>query len=264
MIGIYKITNPHNKVYVGQSVNIENRKRYYKNEKNCKNQIKLSRSIKKYGLENHLFETLEECSIDNLNEKERFWQDFYDCLNNGLNCRLTLTTDKSGVLSDETKLKIGNSNRGKHHTEETKNKLRKNRLGKISSQHTKDKVSKNHGRWNAKLSNEQVHDICKMYLSGKTSREVIEKYPKIHRCTLCEIRNKKIYRDVTNQYDIKKPSKKGGKRKTQRIVLCVEDNIKFEGLQPVSNFYKIKISTICEAIRNKRKVKSINKKFLYV
>lgn len=37
--------------------------------------------------------------------KERYWQDFYDCLNNGLNCRLTTTKDISGYVSEETKEK---------------------------------------------------------------------------------------------------------------------------------------------------------------
>ena len=29
MIGIYKITNPSGKIYIGQSINIENRKKIY-------------------------------------------------------------------------------------------------------------------------------------------------------------------------------------------------------------------------------------------
>ena len=40
MVGIYKITNPSGKIYIGQSVNIDNRISSYKNLK-CKNQTKL-------------------------------------------------------------------------------------------------------------------------------------------------------------------------------------------------------------------------------
>jgi len=29
MVGIYKITNPNGKIYIGQSINIESRKRVY-------------------------------------------------------------------------------------------------------------------------------------------------------------------------------------------------------------------------------------------
>ena len=38
MIGIYKITNPKGKIYIGQSINIENRFKVYKRY-NCKGQV---------------------------------------------------------------------------------------------------------------------------------------------------------------------------------------------------------------------------------
>ena len=57
MVGIYKITNPSGKIYIGQSVNIDNRISSYKNLK-CKNQTKLYRSLLKYTFENHIFEIL--------------------------------------------------------------------------------------------------------------------------------------------------------------------------------------------------------------
>ena len=55
MIGIYKITSPSGKVYVGQSVNIERRLKEYKILK-CKKQVKLYNSFIKYGFENHKIE----------------------------------------------------------------------------------------------------------------------------------------------------------------------------------------------------------------
>lgn len=85
--GIYKITNPKGKIYVGQSKNIDIRwNRHYK-KLHCKEQFKLYNSLKKYGVENHTFEILEECKVELLNEKELFWGIFYDVLNpkKGLN-----------------------------------------------------------------------------------------------------------------------------------------------------------------------------------
>ena len=49
MQGIYKITNPKGKIYIGQSVNIEKRFSSYKSIRNCHYQIKLFNSLKKYG-----------------------------------------------------------------------------------------------------------------------------------------------------------------------------------------------------------------------
>jgi group I intron endonuclease len=108
MIGIYKITNPSGKIYIGQSIDIVRRFGEYKNMK-FSPQIKLKNSIKKYGLENHKFEIIEECNVENLNYKERYWQDYYGVLDDGLNCRLTKTQDKSGEDSLETKTKKSNS-----------------------------------------------------------------------------------------------------------------------------------------------------------
>lgn len=106
MIGIYKITSPSGKVYIGQSIDIERRFKYYKKLK-FNSQPKIYKSFLKHGIENHIFEVIEECNIDLLNQRERYWQDFYNCVDNGLNCLLTKTNDLSGKLSQETKNKIG-------------------------------------------------------------------------------------------------------------------------------------------------------------
>lgn len=155
-----------------------------------------------------MFSVIEECCINFLNEKERYWQDFYNSINSGLNCKLTKTNDKSGQLSQETKEKIGLSNTGKKHTIETKEKIRAIHMGSKHTLEHNSKVSKNHSRHNAKLSDVDVHIICTMYSNGSTTQEVKDIYPNIHPCTLSEIRNKKIYKHISNLYDIVKPSRK--------------------------------------------------------
>jgi hypothetical protein len=107
MIGIYKIISPTNKIYIGQSTNIENRKYYYASIK-CDKQHKLYNSLVKYGWEQHKFEVIEECSLEQLNEREIYWGQYYDVLSeNGLNLRLG---DANGLCSEETKQKIGLTN----------------------------------------------------------------------------------------------------------------------------------------------------------
>jgi group I intron endonuclease len=101
MIGIYKITSPSGRVYVGQSIDIDKRWKSYKNIKSCSSQIKLKNSINKYGVDSHIFEIIEECNIDSLNTRERYWQDYYDVLNKGLNCCLTSTNELKMVHSKE-------------------------------------------------------------------------------------------------------------------------------------------------------------------
>jgi len=128
MSGIYKITNPKGKIYIGQSVNPKERILHYK-RLNCKEQPKIYNSLKKYGVENHIFEIICNCEISELNKLERYYQDLYNVIENGLNCRLTLTNDKSGYFSNETKAKMSISQKGKKFSKETKIKMSISRKG---------------------------------------------------------------------------------------------------------------------------------------
>jgi group I intron endonuclease len=98
MIGIYKITSPTGRIYIGQSINIEARFYVYK-KKHCKKQPALFNSLSKHGVDNHFFEVIEECEISALNERERYYQDLFFVIEKGLNCKLTKTNDKSGYIS---------------------------------------------------------------------------------------------------------------------------------------------------------------------
>ena len=53
MIGIYKITSPSDRIYIGQSIDINKRFRKYYNLK-CKQQPKLYNSLCKYGVDAHI------------------------------------------------------------------------------------------------------------------------------------------------------------------------------------------------------------------
>jgi len=142
MIGIYKITSPNNKIYIGQTIDFNIRLLTYNNINQSKSQTKLHYSFLKYGIVNHIFEFIEECSIDQLNIKERYWQDHYNVLSTkGLNCKLTQTNDKSGSLSEEVKLKISIGNKGKKRSAETKLKISQFMKNKVCSEQTKLKIS---------------------------------------------------------------------------------------------------------------------------
>lgn len=108
---IYKITNPSNKVYIGQTTNVLKRKGAYRRLDSCiQNQIVLYRSLKKYGWDAHIFEIIEECLIELLNERERYWQEYYDVLGeNGLNCVLTETDTLKRISSLGLSISMANA-----------------------------------------------------------------------------------------------------------------------------------------------------------
>lgn len=142
MIGIYKITSPSKRVYIGQSINIEGRFAQYK-LMNCHKQVRLFNSFKKYGIDSHKFEIIIECEESQLNDLERYYQDLYHVISSkGLNCKLTKSSDRSGAYSEELKDKfrgINNGFFGKKHTEETRAKLRLLNRREVSDE-TKEKL----------------------------------------------------------------------------------------------------------------------------
>ena len=143
-IGIYKISSPSKRIYIGQSSNIKKRFESYKTLLKSKNLIKLYRSFLKYGINNHVFEIIEECSIELLNERERYWQDFYNVLGKqGLNCRLTSSKDKFGKLSEGTKKKIGIGNKGKIMSDAAKQQISITKKSKPISNSHKEKLLQN-------------------------------------------------------------------------------------------------------------------------
>lgn len=123
MIGIYKITSPKGKIYIGQSVDIEKRFRKY-HSLGCKGQTKLYNSFLKHGVENHIFETLEECSLEQLTNREGYYQDLLKVTEEGLNCRRVTTSDASGYFSKESRKKVSEGRKGIIISKEHKDKLK--------------------------------------------------------------------------------------------------------------------------------------------
>ena len=79
--GIYKITNMENGMcYVGQAVNIADRwKQHIKRGVGADppTRNKLYPAMLSTGVENFTFEIIEECSREQLNEREQYWQDYF-------------------------------------------------------------------------------------------------------------------------------------------------------------------------------------------
>lgn len=82
MIGVYKFTNKYNrKVYVGQSVRIEKRRKEHIKAALCGEDTLFYRALRKYGPEGFDFDILIECPKENLNYWEKFYIRYY-CSNN--------------------------------------------------------------------------------------------------------------------------------------------------------------------------------------
>jgi group I intron endonuclease len=109
-VGIYKWISPTGRIYVGQSKNLKQRKEWYlSNGIKQASMPKLKRSFEKYGIENHIFEIIEYCSLDKLDEREIHWGLYYNTLEKGLNCKLG---EQNSIFSEETKFKMSKAKQG--------------------------------------------------------------------------------------------------------------------------------------------------------
>jgi group I intron endonuclease len=122
MIGIYKITSPTGKIYIGQSINIPERLRQYKNEK-CIAQPKLYNSIKKHGFDTHTVEVLHECLVSDLNRLECYYIDLYRSFGSKHGMNLRSGGGANHKCSEETKDKIRKKRQLQTFSEETRKKL---------------------------------------------------------------------------------------------------------------------------------------------
>ncbi len=176
--GIYKITSPSGKIYIGQSVDISRRFRQYQDMNRNKKHPKLHNSFLKYGVNNHIFEVIEKCEDIFLNERERYWQDFYNVLSSkGLNLTLTRTLSKRYIHSEDTINKISVKARTRKrspHSSEVKKTMSFVKIGdknpffgKNHSVKTRMKMSKTRRKTKLRTSNKPVIDTSdnKIYLS---------------------------------------------------------------------------------------------------
>lgn len=96
--GIYKLVfKETDKVYVGQSINIE--KRYKDHVRNVQKSIKMQEAFKTYGTPNLII--LDTCELDKLDELEIHYIDKFDSYNNGFNSTTGGVTAKSERKYDD-------------------------------------------------------------------------------------------------------------------------------------------------------------------
>lgn len=90
---IYKYENKINgHSYIGQTNNIDKRKREHRNASQNPNHkdynLPIHRAITKYGEDNFIFSILEECSSQVVNERERYWIAYYNSYSKGYNATI--------------------------------------------------------------------------------------------------------------------------------------------------------------------------------
>ena len=179
------------KCYVGQTKDFQNRVKGHLNEADAGKGYAFHAAIRKHGKENFVFEVIEECDDDDVNERECIWIERFDSFKRGYN--LTSGGGCCFQFSEETIQKIRNANsnlseeqryikgsafRGKHLTEEHKQKLREANKGKIPPcyEETRRKRSESmKGKNTSPKSAEHRQKLSEAHRGKKLSEEHKEK-----------------------------------------------------------------------------------------
>ncbi len=130
----------NHKIYIGQTVRILE-KRIIEHKSNKVSLI--SRAIHKYGEENFVWVTLEECdSREQLNEREIFWIKTLDTkFPNGYNLTDGGKGNSGYICSAETRAKLSLAKRGKKCSLETRTKIAASNKGKVRSPEQRARIS---------------------------------------------------------------------------------------------------------------------------
>jgi len=223
--GIYKIMClPTGKIYVGSSVNINNRwgEHRHRLRKNIHSNTYLQNAWNKYREQNFKFEIIEIIKPDLLTENELKWFKKTNCCNPEYGFNIGKNPDRTmlGRLhSKESRLKMSNAHKGKIFTDEHRKNISKIRFGKKHSEETKQKIGivhkgkivsiktienmkrakkglyKGSKNPNSKLNDNKIIQIRKLHSEGKSNIEIAKIF-NISRSSISLIINNKIWKHI--------------------------------------------------------------------
>lgn len=235
---IYIIKNLlNNKVYVGQTKNPTRRWQQHQYDCFVKNETwtRLYYSMRKHGVNNFLYSIVEECDVQDIDQAEIHWIATLKTTDRSIGYNQDNGGGANRIVSEETRIKIGNAIRGKTHSKETKMKISiansgKKRseeskikqsisnIGRTHTKETKEKISKSHkgmklpphtdeakqkmsqqrrGENNikAKLSEQDVHSILELCKTESSNSKIASQF-KVKKLTIWKIRTGKAWKHI--------------------------------------------------------------------
>lgn len=144
---IYKWRHKENgKCYIGQTIQDPNRRRleHLAHSRNSPSTYHFHNALRKYGEDAFTYEVIEECSnLAELDEREVYWMDHYDSVENGYNQR---RAGEAKIHSEDSKKRMSEAQKAAHarRRAEGKDTFKKTRqaTGWKWSEENKDKLRK--------------------------------------------------------------------------------------------------------------------------
>lgn len=174
---IYKITNKINgKVYIGQTIQNVKERFYQHCAIRCDRKVlnmAIHKAIFKYGKKNFTIEVIEEIESTNLNDREKYWIQYYDSYSNGYNSTIGGQEGIKQYKNLDTKSIISEYNKGKSLREV-------GNIFNVDKQTIKDLLIRNDIKLRTtrtyKLSQECRKSIINDFNLGVSRRDIISKW----------------------------------------------------------------------------------------
>lgn len=246
--GVYKISSPVGKIYIGKSIDVARRIRQYE-RLNCTRQPLLLNSFKKYGYSSHNIEILAKSDCyDELNRLEIMYIKLYksNVKKYGYEHGLNMTDGGDGTIgyshTDESKKKMSLLATGR---EGMNNPM----FGKTHSEYTKRLISK-------KAQGRTVSDEVKKKLKESSKKMWAERYDELYnRIFTTEFREKIKQANlgrVINKEVREKMSKNSAKNKS-KLVLDLQTGIYYDSIKDASLTTNYAESTVRCMLNSKSK-----------
>ena len=255
---IYKITNKlTGKCYVGQTTRTPEER--FVEHKHCQTS-NIGRAIRKHGVESFTLEVLEVCETrEQLNERERFWIAFFNCLwPLGYNMTeggegnwertpesIAKMSRKGSHLSEETKQKLSRALKGRQIPEETRRKISRALKGRHPTEAARDKMSKaakaraRHGKPCSEETKRKISETLKGRHRGDGERPVIE--------LTAEAREKMSVAKLGIPLSDEHKATLSAAVQTKKPVVCVETGTVYESITEAARCHNVTLANIKRA-----------------
>jgi group I intron endonuclease len=207
----------NNKIYVGQTRDLVQRKREHKfSALQKKDNYPFYNAIRKYGLDKFNIIEIENINDTDIDEAEQFWIQFFRSWDRNYGYNIDLGGCDNKIMSQLTKDKISVSNKryyeththvsfGKIHTEESKQKMSEAQKGKKASEKTRQKLSKSHSGQNNVMFGKHHTDETKQKISNANAGKCYntpEHMQKLHKITGDRLRGGHLSQEVKDKISL--------------------------------------------------------------
>lgn len=190
--GIYKLTSPSGKVYIGQTVQLNARLNKYKNG-HIKNQSYIYNAIKKYDFDNFIVEILYETKkkYNHLNIMldvlEKKFIKFYKSNNPEFGYNLMSGGTNGYRHSEETKRKISVKRKEYLSIDENIEKLKQSMVGRKKPEYTKERSKKISEALTKRFIIIEQYTLDGIYLRDWNGATEVEKELNIKKSNICKV-----------------------------------------------------------------------------